>query len=401
MDLGGSEIAAIVKSAILTYFPLSTGIFRKEEQGRLFLFLFTKIPKLMKQTLLCFVALAAAGSLAAQVTITTADVAPVYTQIRQARDTTPTVTSVGSGANQTWNYSALNNQGVDTLTFTLPQFTPYAANFGGSNLAVDQRSQGNDVYIYLNNSASELNIQGQAFDPFGTGVMPIAFNNPEIMIPFPAAYGSSWSDTATAMFQMYYGQDPGIGFTVDSFRIHMWVKKTADADAWGAVTTPAGTYNVLRENVLRVEYDTIDIYAFGNWAPNFYSQQDSNRVFTYWANGIGFPVVELTEGQDLGSVTSATWLLGTAAVGIPENTVGMEVPLYPNPASGFVNFDTKGSAIRTISIYDVNGQLIETANVSSDNTRIDVSAYASGLYFYNATDANGNVTARGKFNVAH
>jgi hypothetical protein len=354
----------------------------------------------MKKTLLSFTAVSIFGALAAQVTITTADVAPIYTQIRQVRDTTPSVTAGGAGANQTWNYSALNNQAVDTITFTLPQFTPYASSYPGANLSAIVRSNGVDSYTYLNNSAAELNIQGQAGDPLGIGIIPITFQNPEVLIPFPSAYGSSWIDTATTVFQMYYGQDPGIGFTVDSFRVHMFVKKTADCDGWGSLTTPSGTYNVLRQNALRVEYDTIDIYAFGQWASNFFSQQDSNRVYSYWANSIGFPVCELTDAQDLGTITEATWLLSSSMIGIPENNEASSSDLYPNPSSSLVNFVTSEKAA-SVSIYDVNGNLVGRMPVNSSTARLDVSAYADGIYFYTTIDAAGNTLARGKFNVAH
>lgn len=353
----------------------------------------------MKHSVLTIFACALASAASAQITITTADVAPVYTVIYQANDTMPSVTVGSAGSNQTWSYTALVNHREDTLTFTMPAFTPYAAAFPNANLCAMNGATGNS-YTYLNNSAAELNIHGQAGDPLGVGMMAIPFNNPESLIMFPAAYGSSWIDTATAMFTMYYGQDPGIGFTVDSFRIHMFVKKTTDYDGWGSLTTPAGTYNVLRQNSLRVEYDTIDIYAFGNWIPSFFSQQDSNRVYTHWANGVGFPVCELTEAQDLGQVTEGNYLISTALIGMAENNAAAGLDLYPNPANDFINFKSENKNAKSISVYDVNGQLVRTVNVNSTLTRIDISSFAPGMYFYSVTDTNGTISARGKFNVA-
>lgn len=353
----------------------------------------------MKKTILSLFALTVAFAAAAQVTITTADVAPVFTVVRQANDTAPTVTVGAAGTNQTWNYTALQNQREDTLTFTLPNFTPYGSTFPGANLAAVLGANGT-AFTYLNNSAAELNIQGQAADPLGVGVMAIPFSNPESMIQFPAAYGSSWIDTATGIVQAYYGMDPGIGFTVDSFRIHLFVKKTTDYDGWGSITTPSGTYNVLRQNSLRVEYDTIDIYAFGNWAPNFFSQMDSNRVYTHWANGIGFPVCEITEGQDLGQVTSATYLINTALIGIADDFRDDHTSAYPNPANEIINFGFAEANVKSIQIMDMNGKLIETIAVDL-NPRANVSTYAAGLYYYTKTDESGNIVARGKFCVAH
>jgi hypothetical protein len=352
----------------------------------------------MKKALLCLIAIGSTIAVSAQVTITSADFPAIYTVIREANDTMPSVTTGAAGANQTWNYSALANHRVDTTTFTLPQFTPYASTYPTSNYALAFGANGG--YAYADFSSAAVNILGQAVDPFGTGIVALTFDNPEQLAAFPAAYGGNELDTATGGALFYLGIDPGIGFVIDSVRIHTWVKRTSDYDAWGAVTTPTGTYNVLRQNSLRVQYDTIDIYAFGGWVPNFFSQQDSNRVYSHWANGTG-NVCELTEAEDLGQVTSAKYLLTSAVIGISENNGTAQINSFPNPANEQISFATAGTAVRTIVILNTAGQIVETLTVNSDITRLNLENYASGIYFFQALDQNGISKTQGKFTVAH
>ncbi|HEU4719406.1 MAG TPA: T9SS type A sorting domain-containing protein [Bacteroidia bacterium] len=357
----------------------------------------------MKKLLLPFF-LFSATAVSAQITVTTNDVGPIYNQFYNAVDTVPPNISPGTpGPSQTWNYSTLTSEYTDTLTFTLPWFTSYGSSFPSSNTSVATRSMGTDSWTYLTNTSSSLQINGEAADPLGTGTMAIPFSDPEKMLDFSSTYGSAYTDTAKAYTQFYYGQDPGIGQTVDSVRVHIWVKKTSDIDAWGSLTDPTSTYDVLRQNVLRVEYDTIDAYIqlFGGWIPDAIDQMDSNRVYTFWANAVGYPVVQLTDHQDLDSITKTEYLLGSAMVGMGEQMRNEHMYAFPNPANDNITFNTQGAGAATIVIYNSTGQLVQSMNVLSDKTVLNVSGYDAGVYFYQAKDASGNTLSNGKFAVTH
>lgn len=349
----------------------------------------------MKKQLLVLSLAAVAGTASAQITITAADQAPMLTVFNQARDTTQTQNEGGSGPSVTYNFAALLNQSEDSLTFTLPQWTPYGASYPQSNLSI-VINQG-DAYIYSTQSSTMLEINGQAADPLGNGIIPLTFTNPETQMIFPAAYGSSFGDTAGGTNQFYMGYDPGVGFTVDSVRIHTYITKDSDFDGWGSITTPLGTFNTLRQNTYRKQIDTIDIYAFGNWAPAFFSQTDSTRTFTYWTNGVGFPLVELTAQDDLGMITNATWLVSNPTVtGIPANDNSNNIIAYPNPVADVLTIQTtveEGS----IEVIDMTGRVVQTAVINSTSTRIDMSDLAAGMYTYRVVGQN----QQGKIQVAH
>lgn len=356
----------------------------------------------MKKHLLAFSVALLPLAASAQITITLADVAPIFTVIRQAQDTTPTVTPGSAGAAQTWNMSALNNHSVDTLTFTAPQFTPYGSQIPGCNYAIIQTSPiADSAFIYLKYSTTALELAGQASDPFGLG-MPIVLglSNFETLAPFAMNYGDTIVDDASGDVQFPLGFDPGIGFVIDSVRVHTRIHKHGSVDGWGNLTTPLGTFSTLRVNVLRSQIDTIDIYALGMWAPNFFSQMDSARTYQFWANGAGFPVAELSDDQDLGQITRATWLYATPQViGIAENNNAAGMEAYPNPATDVITLAAANTAAVSARIFDISGREVNRVDLVGGKASVDVRSFAPGVYYFRAIDASGAATAQGKFIV--
>ncbi|HET6992890.1 MAG TPA: T9SS type A sorting domain-containing protein, partial [Bacteroidia bacterium] len=311
-----------------------------------------------------------------------------------------TVTPGNAGTNQTYNLTALNAHTTDTLLFTLPQFTSHGSNFPGSNLAVEINT--NQAYMYFNSQQTIFETTGQAADPFGSGIIDIPYSNPETQLTFPCNYNTAYTDIAKGEGWTYLGYDPGIGFQVDSVHIHTTVFKNSLVDGWGSATTPLGTYNVIRVNNLRHEIDSIDIQAFNSWIYDAYTLDDSTRSYVFWANGIGFPLAQLDDHQDLGSITHATWIPSLPQQsGISEFANVLDMSVYPNPSIETVTFSTKDAHVKIIRVLDASGQLIRTAKVDSNSTIMNVSDLATGMYFYQACDANGNILDKGKLNITH
>ena len=356
----------------------------------------------MKKTLLSIMAVSALGIAGTKaqspITLTSVDLAYVGKEIKQASDTIPdaSITPGTAGTNQTWSFGLLAQHTVDTLVFTNPNWTAAGNDFPGSTVAVQDA---NGAYIYINNSFAGATVLGFSAD-IGTG-NPVSIKStpPEIMMNWPSSYNSNFSQNFESKATFYYGQDPGIGFTVDSVRIKQTVTKIDSIDAWGSVTTPLGTYNTLRVKDWRRSIDSVDIYiaAFGGWMP---AQQtdDTTMMYQWWTNGIGFPLVEMDVTLTGDTVTGARWLKA-----IPSNTSinehAVEVKAYPNPATDAVTFEMGIAEAAFITIYDAAGRLLESVNVTGKTTVINTSALATGSYMYTITGTNGKTLSRGNFNV--
>jgi hypothetical protein len=67
---------------------------------------------------------------------------------------------------------------------------------------------------------------------------------------------------------------------------------------------------------------------------------------------------------------------------------------YPNPAKGytFIRMSFEGTA--ELSVYDLLGQLIEKRVVTESTLKLDVSAYADGIYHYTLESNGEKITKR-------
>ncbi len=357
----------------------------------------------MKKSLLFISALfAGVLSSSAQITVTTADVASPIKIIYQANDTLPSGSlSVGTdGVSQTWNMSMLNTSTTDTMTFLFASWVPNV-HFPTSNLVMKQGWQNN--YGYLTNAVSGLTSQGfSGTANLGAGPMTLnQVNTPsEILMNFPETYLMSFSNNFIQNLPaFYYGAvPPGVPFVVDSIRQRSVQQKSVLVDAWGTLTTPLGTYNVLRSKETIVKHDTIDAFVFGAWVTEVSVSADSTTGYTWWANGIGFPLVSI-KLDSLSAIKQVQWLQALPVVGINEATASAQVNVYPNPAQNEITFAVEASKVSSVQLLDVAGRLIDTFTISGDNTSVNISNYANGIYSYAIIGKDQGIINRGKFTV--
>lgn len=353
----------------------------------------------MKRTLLTAACIASAFCASAQITLTASDLGYVGLQIQQAHDTLPPtgIMPGPSGTGQTWNFGNVSQDFVDTLTFSNPAWTANGADFPSATVCIIDGSGAN---AYVINTSSGATAVGFAADLLGTGTPVSATNTPpEILMNWPTTFGSDFMQTFVTHAQFYYGQDPGVGFTIDSVRVNSTVTKIDSMNASGSLTTPLGTFNTLRVKEFRRQFDTIDIYVqpFG-WQNAAFTQMDSTLNYSWWANSIGYMLMQFNMDIPNDTVSSIVWLKATPTnTGIDELAAG-EVPAYPNPASSSISF-AAGANAAYISIYDVTGRKLETLDVSSAITMADVSSFAEGAYFYAVYDKAGTLLNRSRFNV--
>lgn len=356
----------------------------------------------MKKTLLsailfCFGVLSAS----AQITITTADVATASKIIYQETDTLPAV-SIGTAlaTSQNWDMSLLKTGTKDTLSFLNANWVPNAA-FPTANLAMKQGSQ--DNYAYMLNSATGLFIVGNAvIADFGSGPKPLKqINSPyEQLMAFPATYSTSFiNNFITTTPSFYININPGV--QIDSARGKSVVAKTVIVDAWGSLTTPLGTYNVIRSKETKVNHDTIDVYVplFGGWQLGAQKAADSVVTYTWWANGIGFPIVSATM-DSTGAVKSVQWLQSLPVTGINELASSVNVNVFPNPAENELNITIDGSKTESVQIVDITGRLINTYAVENNHVVINTSDFANGIYTYSIIGKENAVINHGKFAIS-
>lgn len=128
---------------------------------------------------------------------------------------------------------------------------------------------------------------------------------------------------------------------------------------------------------------------------------DSNDAIIYSGNNIRLYFFWHNDNMDEGTLPAAVdniciHSLCSSPDAIPESTEighGERIILYPNPTSGTVSIQLTPETASTspeIQVFDIYGQLIEVMHGNSENLRVDLSNYATGVYLIKLVD-NGNV----------
>ncbi len=358
----------------------------------------------MKKTLLSSALITVTGMASfGQISIGQWDVALPGKVLHQANDTLSSLTSGyispgSAGASQTWNFSALGAHVVDTMTFTSPLWLPNGSSFPNANLAILNSSDGSELYLQRN--ATGLFVEGAYGDPFGQGAMAVPFNPAEQLIKFTDTYNTSFQNTSSAQGQFALTALPG----VDSVRFKHTVNKDVLTDGWGNITTPLGTYASLRHKGRVITSDTVWLHVIAppQWvdAGPPYTTTDTTWHFSWWASGVGFPLLEF-DSTHADTIRNVVWLKTAPFIGgINETANASGVASYPNPAVDQIHFEINNQDISFVELFDLSGKKILSLPAKNSRTiTYNTESLSGGTYFYRAIDASGTMLGRGKFEV--
>lgn len=357
-----------------------------------------------------------AASMQAQVTITAADFGSVGDQFIVGLDNAPGVQPGPAGAGQTWNFTSLNTENLDTLFFLDPSTVPAASGISNCNLVTES----NEGYFFLNKTASSVNTVALGTDV--NGAPTIAVYQPEqILLPFPSQLNDQVSSTSAFKTAIYLGLDTnvlGCQLTFDSTRINRRSTLNTVFDASGTVYLPADTVSTLRAKSDETTTDSIFVYnpnpinclllginmpAGWNLMPQTLAQlaglpgnvvTTTTTIYTWYANGEKFGVVALRL-DDQGNPDNARFKSDASQMSVaPVSTPDLSV--YPNPATqGMVSIQGL-KATAQIQITDLSGRQHSAERVGAD--QIDVSHLNSGIYLFVVLE-EGKAVARGRFVV--
>ncbi|MCK9612856.1 MAG: T9SS type A sorting domain-containing protein [Bacteroidales bacterium] len=157
-----------------------------------------------------------------------------------------------------------------------------------------------------------------------------------------------------------------------------------EVDGWGTLTTPNGTYDVLRVKQTRTQAEAFIPPADTN--TNFdYADFAYTYQYLYYAKGIGSPIAEVNMNSAFTSVIKVKYAT-TLPAGICKLSETNELSICPNPASELVRigFDLKEGRPLSFIITDITGKKVMEKNelsLSSINTiEIDISGLQKGAY---------------------
>ncbi len=68
--------------------------------------------------------------------------------------------------------------------------------------------------------------------------------------------------------------------------------------------------------------------------------------------------------------------------------------VYPNPSNGWLNVALENGGNFDVHVYDMNGRLLTSVNDNTDQTGVDISGYAKGVYFVKVVSGTQSYTAK-------
>jgi len=347
------------------------------------------------------------------------------------------------GANMEWNYgSAFFYRGLSSIGFSAPannKFTTATRSsiqsflLGGNNTAetiVKNTLYFTDNvsgYAYIGYSIKRQSLISRGPGGLGDSLIFQVFDtsfaaNPQYILKYPAAYGSSWSYAARLTYHLrFYTSPVGIYGYYPGLEI-IYRTVTDSVVGWGNMVLPyvKDTSITVGYPVIMIKESWVDIDSFQVSLPSYSSeniqqllqknnlfQGQKNGTFTYtfyragysaplakfWANDAEFHYLE-SAGFDPNN---------TMRTGIKNISMPVVADIYPNPvtSSGFtITFARQDNAPKNLTITNSLGQVVQRLPLAQNQTTATINvppSLANGMYYYTITETEGGGMVSGKF----
>lgn len=330
----------------------------------------------------------------AQVTINSSNIIGANEPVLSSVDTLPPPMDLLGAGNQSWDFTKLNEDRIDTNKFMDAAETEFASDFPNANLTSNGSNFGNgngngngnnnNVLSYISKNDTGLVTLGIAGDLFGSGtnhVIHILPNGQQMMF-FPMTY----QDNNTSNYYMDFKFDGNeVGAPVDSIRFKQIGVHFDTVDAYGQVDIPNASFDCIREKAIAQTHDSIWIYQMGSWT--FYKERfDTTYTYNWYSDNsktkftVASVLFDPNDNQPVDSTAFSYLKFFPEYVNIPE---GKGFGIYPNPAKD--NFFAYGLVPGSqVELLDVTGNVILQQTVSSSKEKIDLSSVNTGIYFVKA-----------------
>lgn len=223
--------------------------------------------------------------------------------VRVKAVTNPFVNYGATGAAYNWNFASLSAAQGDTVRFQSVAstnflyaivyadifFNPNRANMakGGVDIPFSNLLPIANPYTFNHVSSSQFKAVGMGAELSGLPV-PITFDQQDVIYQLPLQFGNSSSSHSS-----YHVDVPNVGY------YGFQQDRLNTVDGWGAITTPGGSWDVLRVKTTLTAKDSI-----GGLAIN----RPVVREYKWLAQGLRVPVLQINTTSVFGSeVVTGIW----------------------------------------------------------------------------------------------
>ncbi len=283
-----------------------------------------------------------------------------------------------AGPNQVWDFSGFVMDTSHHILFLDPSETPFASEYPSSNIVLTRASYLDSAYIYgtLNEFLYQVDgIAGQ-FEQFEDVLGHL--QPPQVSLNFPVNYLDSIDQLCLLEFKI-----PGDEPQVDSIWFRSWIESHILIDAWGTLTTPLSTYEVLRSKSTFFRTDSVWAKIDGFW--ELVESDDGVRIeYAFMSDSEPYPVTEIASN---GTGTYYGWFSYLLHYGpmpfISENENGLDIQVYPNPMKEELNANWEGIKSGSFVICDMQGkELLQKDFEKTSHIKLITHSLTEGFYLY-------------------
>jgi PKD repeat protein len=271
---------------------------------------------------LAVVALALQPVAQAQITLETGDFPQVGDTFVIGRDYSPS-TELGGPADtaQAWDFSEISPVFfIDTARYFDATTGAGFTNFSSAELYSDFETNSplGTVELYFDKTNSGIAIMGFysiALAGFGAdGAVP--FTPGDTFLNNENTQGDSSYQTTLGKIGLAFDLDDNPE-TMDTFELNTYATRVFDA--WGELTTPFNTYDVLRRRVTLINADSIagtkpaTIPTDPDTVTKTESRRDTSYTIEFYTNGIGNPLLTVFTDATFTAVDSVDFVVGALA----------------------------------------------------------------------------------------
>ena len=203
------------------------------------------------------------------------------------------------------------------------------------------------------------------------------FEPPEVMLSFPLNYLDSMQQTIVVDVTIASPEPPA-----DSLRLKVVSEINSKVDAWGTLTTPVNTYDVLRKREVRIATDTVWMKLLGFWL-YVESSTEVTLKYTYMANNEGIQVAEIESDTSGNNYNNISYLLPEGPIFVEEEEMAIKLRVFPNPVSSVMNVAWDERHSGSFMLIDMQGRtVLEKTFENTTDIRVNTSALPEGFYLY-------------------
>jgi hypothetical protein len=332
------------------------------------------------------------------------------------RDNMPGDLDLGSsGGPQQWDFSDLQAPFTRQTVIREPGEGQADADFPQATYMANITELGGEAYFQ--NTDTEMRLLGVfGEDPIGFGLQVLLEYNPPAIekradLTYPAANSHNFEFSLPAAFEDLpdFVQD-SIPISVDSVRLRFAIERTDEVDAWGSMTIPVGTFDVIREKRIIIRNIRFDAKLLPDapWldvtdiAGDIVPPPDTLTSYVFHSDVAKEPIT-LANVDGAGELLSVEYKANDMVLSVKDSrSIEAGVYGYPNPAVNYMRFDFFGlqRGIYTLRILNVLGQELwrNTYFLNGDITeRVDLSGFRKGTYLYSLQDARGKTLLTRRF----